>query len=82
MALTAEQQSQVDVQNATDDHRSANQIAGQADQQAKLTKIEAMRMAKDVLVENRRVSAAADATAITDSDIVTFAATLVTFVNS
>jgi len=76
MALTAEQQSQVDVNNAIEDNRAANQAA----QEAKRTKLEMVRMAKDVLVENRRTQAAADATDITASAITTLATDLTAFV--
>lgn len=76
MALTAEQQSQVDLNNAIEDNRAANQAA----QEAKRTKLEMVRMAKDVLVENRRTQAAADATDITASAITTLATDLTAFV--
>lgn len=52
------------------------------DQEAKRAKLEALRLAKDVLVENRRVKPAAEATDITDSDITDYAAALIAFVNS
>jgi hypothetical protein len=78
MALTEEQQSQVDTQNATENNRAANQAVAHAKQ----TKFELMRMAKEILVENRRTQAAADATDITASAVTTLAADLTTFVNS
>jgi galactokinase len=78
MALTPEQQAQVDMQNAIEDHRAANQTAAEA----KRAKLEALRIAKEVLVENRRTKTAAEAVDIDDSDITNFAAALTVFVNS
>ena len=78
MALTAEQQAQVDQQNAIEDNRAANQAAAEA----KRAKLEALRIAKEVLVENRRTKTAAEAVDIEDADITNFAAALTAFVNS
>jgi len=78
MALTAEQQAQVDLQNAIEDNRATNQ----ATQEAKRSKLETLRMAKEILVENRRTQSAAEATAITSSSVTTLAGELDTFVNS
>ena len=78
MALTEEQQQTVDQQNAIEDNRSTNQAA----QEAKRAKVDTLRMAKEILVENRRTQAAADATDITASAVTTLAADLATFVNS
>ena len=78
MALTDEQQQEVDKQNAIEDNRASNI----ASQEVKRAKLETLRMAKDVLVENRRTQAASDATDITASSITTLATELNTFVNS
>ena len=78
MALTPEMQSQVDMQSAIEDNRAANQ----ATVEAKRTKLEMVRMAKEILVENRRTQAAADATDITASAVTALATDLNTFVNS
>ena len=78
MALSAEQQAEVDKQNAMEDNRASNQAA----QEAKRAKLEMVRMAKDILVENRRTQAAADATDITASAVTALATELNTFVNS
>ena len=78
MALTAEQQAQVDIQNAMDDHRTQNQAAAEA----KRAKLEMVRMAKEILIENRRTQAAADATDITASAVTAIATELTTFVIS
>ena len=74
MALTAEQQAIVDQTNAIEDNRATNQ--------AKRAKLETLRMAKDILVENRRTQAAADATDITADAVTTLATSLDTYVNS
>jgi hypothetical protein len=76
MALTAEQQSQVDISNAIEDNRASNLAA----QEAKRVKLEMVRMAKDILVENRRTQAAADAVDITASAVTALATDLTAFV--
>jgi len=78
MALSAEQQAQVDVSNAIEDNRAANQAAAEA----KRAKLEALRIAKEVIVENRRTKTAAEAVDIDDADVTNFAAALTAFVNS
>jgi len=78
MALTEEQQQVLDQQNAMEDNRATNQAA----QEAKRAKVDTLRMAKEILVENRRTQAAADATDITASAVTTLAGELDTFVNS
>jgi hypothetical protein len=78
MALTEEQQQVLDQQNAMEDNRATNQAA----QEAKRAKVDTLRMAKEILVENRRTQAAADATDITASAVTTLAGELNTFVNS
>ena len=78
MALSPEMQAQVDQQNAIEDNRAANQAA----LEAKRAKLEALRIAKEVLVENRRTKTAAEAVDIDDADITNFAAALTAFVNS
>ena len=78
MALSPEMQAQVDQQNAIEDNRAANQAASEA----KRAKLEALRIAKEVLVENRRTKTAAEAVDIGDADITNFAAALTAFVNS
>ena len=77
MALTTEQQAQVDIQNATENTRHANQMVFQAKQ----AKLEAVRMAKETLLENAR-SKAVDARDVAATDITTFAEVLNTYVNS
>jgi hypothetical protein len=72
MALDAQQQFQLDLENA----RHANQMAAQAKQ----AKLEAVRMAKETLVENAR-SKPVDARDVTAADITAFAAALESYVN-
>jgi len=78
MALTPEMQATVEMQNATENNRAANQAAAQAKQ----VKLEMIRAAKEILVENRRTQAAADATDITASAVTALATDLTAFVNS
>ena len=78
MALTAEQQAQVDLQLALDEAR----ISAQATETAKARKLETLRMAKEMLVENRRTQAAADATDITASAVTALATDLNAYINS
>ena len=57
-------------------------LAEQSTITAKQRKLEALRMAKDVHVENRRTQSASEATAITANSIVTMATDLMTYVNN
>jgi len=77
MALTAEQQSQVDVSNAIEATRHANNLAVQAKQ----AKLEAVRLAKEVLIENAR-SKAVDSRDVAAADITAFAGTLVAYIDA
>ena len=77
MALTAEQQSQVDVQVEVDNARHINQTA----LQAKQAKLEAVRLAKEVLIENAR-SKAVDSRDVAAADITAFAGILVAYIEA
>ena len=77
MALTAEQQSQVDLNDAIEATRFANQAA----LQAKQAKLEAIRLAQQTLLENAR-SKAVDSRDVTAADITTFAEAIVTYINA
>ncbi len=77
MALTTEQQATVDIAIAIETSR-AN---GQAAADAKHAKLEAVRLAKEVLIENAR-SKAVDSRDVTAADITQFAGTLITYINS
>jgi len=78
MALLPELQAQVDMQNAIEDHRASIQEA----HTQKSQKMEALRLAKEILVENRRTKPVAEAVDIDDADVTNFAAALTAFVNS
>ena len=77
MALTAEQQAQVEMSDAMEASRHANQVT----LEAKRAKLEAVRLAKEVLIENAR-SKSVDSREVTAADIATFAGTLVAYVNA
>ena len=77
MALTADQQAQVDIQLAVENARHANNMA----QQAKQAKLEAIRLAKETLIENAR-SKPVDARDVTAADITAFAQALVAYVDA
>ena len=88
MALTAEQQAQVDLQTAIGEVSNQQQIAlenvRQASQfalQAKQAKLEAVRLAKEVLIENAR-SKAVDSRDVAAADITAFATTLVAYIDA
>ena len=74
MALTTEQQAQVDMQKAIDEGRYSSEN--------KQRKLETLRMAKEILLENRRTKSAGDAVDITASAVSSLAADLDIFVNS
>jgi hypothetical protein len=80
MALTAEQQAQMEAtmaaQAAIEAARHANQMA----LEAKRAKLEAVRMARDTLIENAR-SKPADSREVTAADITAFAQTLVNYID-
>ena len=76
MSLTAEQQADVDKQNAIEDHRTESQLTIQS----KMAKVEAVRMAKEVLVENAR-SAPVDDRAVEATDITDYAEILRAYMN-
>ena len=77
MALTAEQQAANDAQVAMEATRHTNQVA----LQSKNTKLESVRMAKDILIENARAKAV-DERAISAADITAFAETLAAYVDA
>ena len=78
MALTEEHQAQIDMQSAIEQNR----ITLQAVETARSRKMDVLRMAKDILVDNRRTQAAADAADITSSAITALATELNTYINS
>jgi hypothetical protein len=77
MALTSDQQSQVEMSDAMEATRHANNLAVQAKQ----AKLEAVRLAKEVLIENAR-SKAVDSRDVAAADITAFAGTLVAYIDA
>lgn len=77
MALTTEQQAQADIQIAVENARHANQL----ELQARQAKLEAIRLAKETLIENAR-SKPADSREVTAADITAFADALVASINA
>ena len=77
MALTTEQQAQVEIADAIEATRHTNQMA----LQAKQAKLEAVRLAKEVLVENAR-SKAVDSRDVAAADITAFAGTLAAYIDA
>tara|TARA_R110002072_G_scaffold54232_4_gene142393 strand:+ start:472 stop:702 length:231 start_codon:yes stop_codon:yes gene_type:complete len=76
MALPEELQNQVDYHTTIDNNRMANQAAADS----KRAKLETLRMAKDIVMENHKTAAAG--TVIGATDITAMATTLEAFVNS
>ena len=76
MALTAEQQADIDFTEAQQAGNRAHQLV----MEQMRVKMEAIRLAKETLLENDR-SKPADERGVTASDITTFAAALNTYIN-
>ena len=72
MPLTEDQQAQMDAQ--------AGQLAAQAAESAKHRKMEALRIAQSLMVENRRLKTASDAVDLSASALTTMAAEILTYV--
>ena len=62
MALSTEQQSNLEYQAALDAHRNTHQLL----MQANTAKLEALRMARDIAMENHRTAPAGTLLAVTD----------------
>ena len=77
MALNAEQQAQFDIQKDIVDLNNNHAVA----MESKRARLEAIRLAKEVLVENRR-SLPVGEREVAATDITVFAGTLLSFVNS
>lgn len=77
MAFSPEQQQQLDLQIAIIKEQTDAQMAIQTKQ----TKLEAVRLAKEVLIENSR-NKPVDSRDITSQDIIDFAEGLITYVNN
>ena len=77
MALSTDQQAQVDIQLAVE----ADRFTKQEVIEGKRAKLEAIRMARETLTENNR-SKPADSREVTAADITAFAASLIAYVNA
>ena len=76
MALTEDQQAQLDMQHAMQQAQNAPQAA----ESAKHRKMEAIRIAQSLLVENRRLKTASDAIDLSASAVTTMAAEILAYV--
>ena len=77
MALTTEQIDQIAYQEASDAGRRAHEIA----MESRRAKLEAVRLAKETLIENAR-SKPADSRDVTPADITAFADALVASISA
>ena len=77
MALTAEQQADLEFQTALDNMRQSNHLT----METRRAKLEAIRIAQHTLIENRR-NQPVDAREVTAADITAYANTLVSYINS
>lgn len=77
MALTSEHQAQIDIQTAVENARHTNQL----ETETRRAKLEAIRLAKEVLVENAR-SKPVDSREVTAEDIKTFADKIILYINT
>ena len=75
MALTSEQQAPVDIHIAVENVRAANQAVSESRRE----KLEAVRLAKETLIENAR-SKPADSREVSATDIIAFATTLTAYI--
>lgn len=80
MALTPEQQAQLDIQNAAENVRHANQLELQLQLEMRRSKVEMIRLAKETLIENAR-SKPIESRDVSATDIQAFAHTLITYIN-
>jgi hypothetical protein len=78
MALTAEQQAQVDIAIAIENGRVESSSAFET----KRNKMQAVQLAQQIVVENRRYQNADNVTDITATEVVTLAENLMAYVNS
>lgn len=77
MALTAEQQTQIDFEEAREAGRRAHELA----MESRRAKLETIRLAKETLIENAR-SLPVDSREVTAAAITAFALALETHINA
>lgn len=76
MALTAEQQAQVDVQTAIEDHRNLSKAAAEN----RRIKLEMVRLAKEIIITNEGNRPVADRN-VTSEGVLDMAKVLVGYIN-
>jgi hypothetical protein len=76
MALTAEQQAEIELQEAQDAGRRTHEIA----MEQRRAKLDAVRLAKETLIENDRSKPTGER-GVSAADITAFADTLNTYIN-
>lgn len=76
MALPPEMQAQIEMNKAMEENRAATQ----ASLEAARAKLESVRMAKEILIENRRTKPAAEASDITAEAVTAMAEDIATYV--
>jgi|TARA_R110000796_G_scaffold94526_1_gene199396 hypothetical protein len=76
MALTAEQQAQVDVQTAIEDHRNLSEAAAEN----RRIKLEMVRLAKEIIITNEGNRPVADRN-VTSEGVLDMAKVLVGYIN-
>lgn len=76
MALTAEQQAQVDIQTAIEDHRKVAETAAES----RRIKLEMVRLAKEIIITNQGSLPIADRN-VTSENVVSLATSLVAYIN-
>jgi hypothetical protein len=76
MALTAEQQAEIELQEAREAGRRAHEIA----MEQRRARLDAVRLAKETLIENDRNKPTGER-GVAASDITTFAGAIISYVN-
>tara|TARA_R100001530_G_scaffold51724_3_gene38346 strand:- start:3025 stop:3264 length:240 start_codon:yes stop_codon:yes gene_type:complete len=76
MALTVEELKKIEYREAEDAGRRTHELASQS----KAHRMDLLRLARETLVENRRIEPAETAKAITATDIITYATTLENYI--
>lgn len=76
MALTAEQQAEIEFEKA----REVARIEARVSEQSKAQKLEALRIAQNIVLENSRNST--ETTPITANDLTSIGAALIAFIDS
>ena len=78
MALTEEQQQQVEMANAIETHRYTQMGVWETQRM----QMQAVQIAQQILIENRRYQSADSVTDITESELTTLASSIMVYVES